>query len=146
MGCSICDNPIIYAKKIMLCQYCYNKERRKSINSGKHLVKEHPIYGRELTFLKNFFDHKNWIHHPATFHLDDSDYSPDFYDGERNTFIEVSGTRQAFSANLDKYKEFKRNFPSINFEVRKIDGTLISELDDIVNWQLKEVSTIKVNL
>jgi len=42
-----------------------------------------------------------------------------FYDGERNIFIEVSGSRQAYHANKDKYRLFRELFPLISLEIRK---------------------------
>ena len=54
-------------------------------------------------------------------------YSPDFYDCERGVFIEVAGSRQRYHQAKDKYDSFQKYFPSINFEIRKIDGTILDE-------------------
>lgn len=82
------------------------------------------MHNSEIKFIENFFTHKNWIYHPVIFRLNGVNYEPDFYDGERNVFIEVSGTRQAFQANFDKYKLFIKTFPHIKFEVRDIYGKI----------------------
>ena len=87
---------------------------------------------RELEFVKNYFKHSNWIYHPASFNLCGESYSPDFYDGERNMFIEVAGTRQAYSSNKHKYKLMSEIFPKIKFEVRKTDGKILDA--DRPNW------------
>ena len=67
------------------------------------------------------------------FRLSNCKYDPDFYDGERNVFIEVAGTGQAYYANLKKYLEFVKIFPKINFEVRKPTGELI-DITQKVSW------------
>jgi hypothetical protein len=79
----------------------------------------------EIEFVKNFFVHKNWIHRPASFKINGEKYNPDFYDGKRNVFIEVSETRQAFHNNKEKYKEFRKIFPLIKLEIRAVNGDLI---------------------
>lgn len=52
-------------------------------------------------------------------------YSPDFYDGNRNVFIEVIGSRQAYDQNKEKYDLMKKIFPKIKFEIRTPDGALL---------------------
>ena len=98
-------------------------------------VKKHEHLG-ELHFIRNYFTHKNWIPQPALFSLNGKGYKPDFYDVERNTFIEVSGTRQAYHANKDKYDLFRKLYPKINFEIRKPNGELLKE-DEPIHPQLK---------
>jgi len=66
-----------------------------------------------------------WIYQPALFRLNGYRYTPDFYDGEREVFIEVSGTRQAFYNNREKYRLFIKTFPGIKFEIRRPNGDLI---------------------
>lgn len=61
--------------------------------------------------------------------MKDFKYEPDFYDCDRNVFIEVAGTRQAFEANREKYHEFIKAFPQLNFEIRRTDGSLINLTD-----------------
>ena len=66
-----------------------------------------------------------WRHEAVRFLVNGHYYIPDFYDMERNVFIEVSGSPQAFYANLKKYKEVVRAYPKIQFEFRHPDGRLI---------------------
>ena len=105
--CINCKEGPIYVKKRKLCSKCYVSIRNKTgpflktaISSGfssGHQVK------RELEFIRNFFDHSNWIYQPCTFKLNSDKYTPDFYDGVRHAFIEVSGSRQAYHSNKNKY-------------------------------------------
>jgi len=100
------------------------------------VINKHEHLG-ELEFIKNFFIHQNWIPQPAQFKLDSVKYIPDFYDGERNVFIEISRTRQAYSANKHKYDLFRQIFSKLNFEIRKPTGELLDE-DMPLHPQLKQ--------
>lgn len=117
--CVSCKTGIVSVKKRGMCLRCYNKVRYREKYKDEAIQ-----YDAEIGFIKNFFTHNNWIYQPANFHLDGCGYRPDFYDGERNIFIEVSGTRQAFQANFDKYKLFIKTYPKIKFEIRDIYGNL----------------------
>ncbi len=129
--CIECKKEPVYIKKRQLCKSCYGRLQRSgkdlspvgtaSITKAKWHVK------REIEFIKNYFNHNNWVHHPAFFHLGDEGYAPDFYDGETNTFIEVSGTRQAHSLNQYKYDLFRKLYPKIKFEIRLVSGELLDE-------------------
>lgn len=123
--CIQCNEKPVVIQKRGLCTQCYGKVY---YHSKKTKIK--PIweirYGAEVEFVKNFFTHKNWIYHPAFFRLGKCSYEPDFYDGERNVFIEVVGTRQAFHSNFDKYKLFIKTFPQIKFEIRDFLGDIKS--------------------
>lgn len=88
---------------------------------------------REVEFVKNFFKHDDWMHHPAIFRIEDSNYEPDFYDNKRDVFIEVAGTRQAYHNNKHKYESFRRIFPNIKLEIRHVDGSLLNE-NGRQNW------------
>ena len=139
--CIECKERPIYIKKRRLCSLCYGRIQRRE----KKLIRpDHDYcsrttakiaYDSEILFIKNFFSHSNWLFRPTTFRLNGTNYSPDFYDGETNTFIEVSGTRQAYSRNKDKYKLFRKTFPQINFEIRNPDGEIINE-DKSINSQI----------
>lgn len=120
MLCIKCKKNPVFIKKRSLCVSCYQKEYRKRTTEMK---KSH-FSCTELDFIKNFFTHNNWTFQPAIFRLEQDRYTPDFYDGERNVFIEVSGTRQAYHQNKTKYELFKRLYPKINFEVRNTDGNI----------------------
>lgn len=111
-----------------LCRKCYLKFRK---DSPQRFMKSFDDYSRisnksEIDFVKNYFKHQNWFYLPARFSFNGLSYQPDFYDGERNVFIEVSGTRQAFHQNKEKYTKFKLYFPKIKLEVRYADGTLLN--------------------
>ena len=78
-----------------------------------------------------YFTHRNWTPKPAIFNLGDGlKYSPDFYDGERNVFIEMAGTRQAYHFNKEKYELMAKKFPFIKLEIRTSDGM---ELEKNIN-------------
>lgn len=137
--CITCRKNQIYIKKRGICALCYARLRRDQIKEGTwqttiKLQKDlslptiHKYENQaEISFVQNYFTHKNWTYHPCTFRLDGTNYSPDFYDGERNVFIEVSGTRQAYHFNKKKYELFRKTFPKINFEIRKSSGELLNE-------------------
>jgi len=82
-----------------------------------------PQYDRESEFVKSFFHHNNWYYEPVRFKFSPYPYTPDFYDVERDLFIEVVGSRQAYCKNRRKYKRFKIHYPD-KLELRKPDGSL----------------------
>lgn len=120
--CISCGKRPIDIKKWRRCTLCYQIYRR---TPGFADNRTHPKHHSEMEFVKNFFAHQNWIYQPGMFRFNGGSYQPDFYDGERNIFIEVAGTRQAFYTNLEKYREFVKTFPKINFEIRQVNGDLI---------------------
>jgi len=128
--CRECKINVVKIKKRQLCKSCYakwyKKERRK--NPKKNTVynyAERKISNQcEMDFVRSFFKHNNWIYLPAIFRLNGINYEPDFYDGERNVFIEVVGSRQAFHQNKHKYLLFIKLYPKITFEVRHATGDL----------------------
>lgn len=137
--CTRCGMFPITNKKRGLCSRCYQKERKEKgpflkgfgvfgeILLDPQTEKKRQNY-REIEFIKNYFsDPKNFIHQPAIFNLNGRKYTPDFYDIVRNVFIEVSGSRQAYFQNKDKYAMFQKYFPQINFEVRSPSGEIINE-------------------
>ena len=147
--CIKCGWRPIFSKKRQLCASCYGRLQRKGelepivkiirpINEKDLItparINLHEREG-EFQFVRNFFNHNNWIYHPAMFYLDIHKYTPDFYDGERNVFIEVSRTRQAYSANKHKYTLFKKIFPKIQLEVRKPSGQLLNEESRDKQWE-----------
>lgn len=133
--CAFCQTEPITLVAIDLCNRCYRESLR---NNSDHnhpqapkpeiksaaTVTKHENAG-EVSFVKNFFKHTKWSHHPATFKTTEGKYTPDFYDGERDVFIEVSATQQAFNKNKHKYAAFADAFPAINFEVRTPTGALL---------------------
>ena len=130
--CIECKERPVDVKKRGLCYACYQRLRK-----GTGLT---PIYvaianNREFHFVKSYFTHNNWTHTPAVFYLGKTKYTPDFYDGERNVFIEVSGSRQAYHQNKAKYELFKKTFPKIKLEIRTPDGELLSkDTNGIIEW------------
>jgi hypothetical protein len=64
------------------------------------------------------------------FKLNSEKYTPDFYDQERNVFIEVSGTKQAYQQSKHKYELFRDLYPNISFEIRKPTGELLNDSRD----------------
>ena len=137
--CVECEERPVYIKKRKLCSTCYQKWNRINRKVGSPIEFDYSnqeIQHRcEINFIQNFFTHQNWLYHPAIFRWARFRYEPDFYDAERKVFIEVSGTRQAYYANREKYMEFAKTFPSINFEIRREDGDLIDISAVQQNWQ-----------
>jgi len=148
--CSECNERQVQIDKWGVCLLCYGKLYRagkiprKSFTArnpsnlfveptSRIAISRHERDG-EIEFIRNYFHHKNWISHPATFHFDGSKYSPDFYDAERNVFIEVSATRQAYHSNKEKYDLFRQYYPFLNFEIRKPTGELLNEDSRDKNW------------
>lgn len=141
--CVQCKKRPIFIKKWSLCAFCYGwtyrngqipkrgstlKKQIKCLDSIKspQTINKYEHLG-ELEFARNFFTHNNWIPQPAQFSLNGLKYTPDFYDVETNTFIEVSRTRQAYSLNKAKYKLLRELFPKLNFEIRRPSGELLNE-------------------
>ncbi len=134
--CIECKTRPVYIKCRGLCKKCsmvFYSKRAYARKKGDLPIKseycesvQYKIqYQTEIEFIKNFFEHKNWVYHPAIFRVNGINYEPDFYDGERNMFIEVAGTRQAFHKNKDKYEIFIEAYPQINFEIRQKNGDLV---------------------
>ena len=122
--CIVCKTRPVEVKKRQMCRPCYHKIRYEEYKKRTGFTNKNIRYDTEVMFIKNYFTHNNWIYHPVFFRLDGCGYEPDFYDGERNVFIEVVGTRQAFHANFEKYELFIKNFPKIKFEIRDVQGKL----------------------
>lgn len=142
--CVECKKKKIWVKKWELCYSCYQRFRNagklKGMTSYTPQAKAKRRHKRELDFIKNYFQHNNWQHEPAMFRLNGENYNPDFYDGERNVFIEVTGSRQAYEQNKHKYALMKTLFPKIKFEIRTPDGQLLVIGDNLrVVWP-KEVN------
>lgn len=128
--CIKCKKNPVLVKRRGLCRRCYSLWYRQT---GKQNA-VNGIYRREVEFIKNFFTHNNWYYSPVIFRANGFRYIPDFYDNERNVFIEVVGTRQAFENNHKKYIKFGETFPCLKLEVRKISGDLIDLSDKRQSW------------
>lgn len=146
--CIDCKKRPILNKKRKLCGCCYQRLRMNvgrllSPDGYPHDSRTQKKYSnqREVDFIKNYFTHSNWIYHPAFFKMDGESYSPDFYDAEKNVFIEVSGSRQAYHQNKEKYEKFKRYYPQLKFEIRNPNGDLISDLPKGQKWAHQYEST-----
>lgn len=139
MMCIACKENLIYVKKRKLCKRCYQRWFKDEKKGTKPPLQRRPgddyhqriQHLSEINFSRNFFNHKNWIYQPATFRFNGDIFLPDFYDGERNVFIEVSGTHSAFYANRQKYHAFIEAYPKIKFEVRLVNGQQIPLSADI---------------
>ena len=92
-----------------------------------------PKHDREKVFAATFFNHSNWAYEPSTFHVNGEKYTPDFYDGKRDVFIEVTGTRQAYHQNKHKYDLFVKLYSNLNFEIRTPDGAILSDRSGRIN-------------
>jgi len=143
MLCERCEERKIFIKKWRLCKKCYTRlyhsgeiqKQDARIERGEQIEPEYnrPAKIKELNFLRNFFDHNNWLYEPVTFRLRAGSYTPDFYDQRRDIFIEVVGSRQAYHQNKEKYEEMAKLFPHLSFEIRTPDGNFLSEKEP--NWK-----------
>lgn len=128
--CIKCNKEPILVKSRKLCSGCAQrfyqrrfKQKNPSISGSRY---DHKVrFNNEVDFIRNFFKHSNWTYQPATFRFNGEIYQPDFYDSERNMFIEVAGTRQAFHDNISKYRKFIKAYPKIGFEIRYTSGQLL---------------------
>ncbi len=132
--CINCKKEPVFVKSRKLGKKCYHN----LLHHGELLKNQRGLKGsssdREIEFIKNYFQHDDWIYHPARFNLNSISYTPDFYDGQRNVFIEVAGTRQAYHLNKDKYVAFKKLFPRITLEIRDATGKLIEGEAGRIHW------------
>lgn len=136
--CIDCQERPIAIKKRQLCSRCYNafQKRHGPILTFETRVMANASTKREIEFIKNFFKGAtSWLHHPAIFRFNGTSYEPDFYYTKQNVFIEVSGTRQAYHKNKDKYAAFRKAFPHIKFEIRQPSGELLNEGSRDKDWQ-----------
>jgi hypothetical protein len=147
--CSKCHERPVYIKKRGLCRQCYQKMRRQDPETTKPLkmsdLRVKKIQHRaEIVFTRNYFTHKNWVYQPALFHFTESgNYAPDFYDQERNVFIEVAGTRQAYYKNRHKYTLFRETFPGLTLEIRTDDGELFNEESPDWKEHVEQLRSVK---
>ena len=140
--CVACNKLKIMIKRHSLCHLCYRKIYKAGQLSDDILaplsaptIKKYQQEG-EVEFVRNFFTHTNWVHRPCVFKLGTTAYAPDFYDKERNVFIEVAATRQAYSENRDKYLLMQEYFPGIVLEIRQPSGTKV-DINERVHWDKK---------
>lgn len=158
--CVECHKYPVFIASRDLCHHCYPKVRADSLKRGIPFLppKEDREYKNprtikkgeheaEINFISTFFDHNNWVHHPAMFNLGENiRYTPDFYDGKRNMFIEVVGSRQAFNANKEKYKIFIKKFPKLKFEIRDSKGNIYRPISDLhLDFRTFEAQHIEKN-
>ena len=126
--CVECKERPIQIEKRKICRRCYSRLRAQGVLGGLSTFQNTTVYHiAEMDFIKNYFTHNNWTYHPVNFRLNNNQYMPDFYDGETNTFIEVSGSRQAYHINKVKYDLLRKKFPLIKFEIRTPDGQLLQK-------------------
>lgn len=139
--CISCKEKPVFIKKRRLCRRCYtNAYNRGQISPSEvgcsqdsRTFKKYQHKG-ELEFIENYFNHNRWLIHPVRFNLNGLIYVPDFYDAERDVFIEVSRTKQAYHANKEKYDFMRLLFPKLKFEIRKPSGKLLNEDSHDKDW------------
>lgn len=128
--CCVCHKRPVEVKKRQLCRKCYQQQYIAGTFGGLPLEMniEHT---REMEFMKNYFDDfDDCLYEPATFSMKGVKYTPDFYDIDRNVWIEVVGTREAYRQNRKKYSLFRYHFPDLILELRAPCGQLIDEPED----------------
>lgn len=128
--CIECGKMPIHIKKHKLCQRCYGqayrakKAKQPRDKASAEQLKVNSVHKREMEFIKNYFTHRNWKYEPCTFWLGEHCYFiPDFYDGEKNIFIEVIGSRQRYHIAKPKYAMFGEQFPGMILSLRMPDGS-----------------------
>lgn len=136
MQCVLCGKEEIYNKKRQLCKSCYsrlyNKGELKDVRRKNKVFLQ--LYGddslssqKKFEFIKNFFDHDKWYFKSVSFQLLNGKLLvPDFYDIERDVFIKVILSRQAYSLDKEKYREFKKLFYNLELELRTPDGNQLN--------------------
>ena len=65
---------------------------------------------------------RKWEYPCQRFDLGNTTYQPDFYLPNEDLYIEVVGTKNAYSANREKILKFKRKYPHIKFVVLDFKG------------------------
>jgi hypothetical protein len=145
MLCKTCKENQVVIKKWGLCKKCYQRaylkgelgfRRHNKLDMTEEKVKpEKPVgtagIGRysnhELDFIRNYFNHSDWLYESVIFRFSNFTYTPDFLDCHRNVFIEVVGSRQALHQNKHKHEAMRQVFYTIPFEVRLPNGELLDE-------------------
>lgn len=104
---------------------------------------------REKEFFNVYFANRECIR-PGFFPLDHdgfTKYFPDFYDPERDVYIEVAGTHQAYNSNRDKYKTFQSQYDDLNFEFRRHTVELLEfHKSGRVKWKTEPPPTTEWDL
>ena len=81
------------------------------------------IFPREKQFSKLLDKHNiAWQFPCKRFKLRATTYRPDFYLPEKDIYIEVVGSRQAFHLNKYKFVEFLKLYPTIKFKIADWKG------------------------
>ena len=91
------------------------------------------MYQREQYFADVFFKDRPFSR-PKFFplsHPNMNRYTPDFYDIERDVYIEVVGTKQAYHSNKIKYQVFQDTYPDVKFELRRHTGEIYHPREDL---------------
>lgn len=149
--CVRCSIREIAIKKRSLCYPCYQELYRngkigksRSLTTGHGKKSREIKERREMNFVKNYFTHSEWIHHPASFLLGEHTYTPDFYDKKKNIFIEVVGSQQAYQANKFKYKLFSECFPLLTLIFMDQQGTtIVTDRFSRVEWSIYDVNDVE---
>lgn len=117
--CRKCQSEKIQIKKRCLCRKC----NQKYMNLREKFI----VIKSEREFYKNYPEPKNLIYHNTRFGFNNFTYEPDFYDFERDVFIEVFSTFEIYKQYKHRTKLFKKYFPNILIEFRYPNGLVIPE-------------------
>ena len=89
--------------------------------NGLRKIRSHreQLFADRLTAL-----HLEWQYEPVRFRLPApyKHYTPDFYLPQADKYLELVGTRQAYSQAKEKIKLFKKCYPEIAFNIVDGDG------------------------
>ena len=140
--CVACKIRDVWIKKHQLCSPCYQKNYRlRALQDVSKLPKfsfkaqKADKEKAEMVFVRNYFKHSNWLYKPGLFRFPNgARYEPDFLDLERNVWIGVSGTRQAYHQAKEKYEMFMSLFSCLKLEIRLPSGELLDEAEKGEKW------------
>lgn len=132
--CRTCKKPFIrQAGTQLFCSYLCRPSNSFARPSRRGLSETYLINGMtcaEYAFSRIMADQGITLRYleprSRLFALNDTSYTPDFYERRRRIYYEVLGTRQAYQANKEKYREFIKAYPRLTFKIVKPDGTAIA--------------------
>jgi len=118
--CHRCQQDKISIKKRNLCGKC----NVLALNKGELSP---PVIKAEYDFAENYCGSDSLLHHNATFKFNGLRYTPDFYDVDRDVFIEVVASFVEYKSIKLRTSMFKKYYPNLGFEIRYPNGEVVPE-------------------
>ena len=134
--CIKCGKEPIHIKKRGLGRKCYNalvRTLRRAHTSLKSTGCDDGVieFERHLQFAAAFLGTRPFLYRPARFRLGGSrSHTPSFYDVERDTWVDVVCTRQAYHIAKGHYEALRLRYPHLKFELRRPDGSVYGGGDE----------------